>query len=175
MGSSVAIQRTSAEVDGYLALGAPGRSVNGTPGGGAFIHVRAVGQNAYAFEALVQHPEAEAGDRFGSAVGIDGTRLAVGADGRARGPSFPDQGRVYVFDRQAPSGGAWPLRQELTFPGSGNVNLGRALSVALDMIVVGWPAQDFAASGGGAAIYACDLLFVDGLQGNTAARPCTRP
>src|SRR5687768_15995746 len=41
MGLSVVIDRNSNAVPGIVVLGAPGRVVNGTPGGGAFIYSRA--------------------------------------------------------------------------------------------------------------------------------------
>lgn len=174
MGSSVAIDRDSTGVTGYVVLGAPGRVVDGVPGGGAFVYSRPVGANTYAFEAEIQHPDAAANDRFGIAVGVDGDRIVVGADGRARTDTVQDEGRGYVFERRVlPAGTDWPWRQDLLFPGLGNVNLGRSLAMTRSMVVLGGPSSS--SDGGGIAVaYVCDPIFADGFLAG-AAQACVLP
>ena len=175
MGSSVAIDRDAAGGTGFIVLGAPGRAVDGTPGGGAFVYSSPPGASVYAFEALIQHPDAVASDRFGSAVGVDGDRIVVGADGRARIDTVPDEGRGYVFERRVLLGNTdWPWRQDLRFPGLGNVNLGRALAMSRNMVVLGAPSIS-SDNGGLAVVYACDLIFADGFLAATSAQSCALP
>lgn len=175
MGSSVAIDRDAAGGTGFIVLGAPGRAVDGTPGGGAFVYSSPPGASVYAFEALIQHPDAVASDRFGSAVGVDGDRIVVGADGRARIDTVPDEGRGYVFERRVLLGNTdWPWRQDLRFPGLGNVNLGRALAMSRNMVVLGAPSVS-SDNGGLAVVYACDLIFADGFLAATSAQSCALP
>lgn len=174
MGTSVAIDRASTDVDGYVVLGAPGRSVDGTPGGGVFVYRRAVGESTYTFEKLVQHPDAESGDRFGIAVGIDGTRLVVGADGRAQNAAT-DEGRGYVFERFVLLGNVgWPWRQDLNFPGAGNVGIGRALTMSRKMVALGAPYLALDGSGV-VTVYTCDSIFVHGFDSAAATRSCALP
>lgn len=175
MGTSVAIDRASNDDDGYLVLGAPGRSVDGTPGGGAFVYSRPVGESLYAFEALIQHPDAAAGDRFGVAVGVDGARIVVGADGRARNGTVLDEGRGYVFERRVlPADISWPWREDLAFPGLGDVNLGHALTMSRNMAVLGIPSQS-SNSAGGIVVYLCDPIFTHGFDTSVATRRCAVP
>lgn len=174
MGLSVAIDRDSTNDTGYIVLGAPGRAVNGTPGGGAFVYTREVGATTYSFEALIQHPDAVANDRFGIAVGVDGDRIVVGADGRARTDTVQDEGRGYVFERRVlPSDTDWPWRQDLRFPGLGNVNLGRSLTMSRNMVVLGGPASS-SDNGGTAVAYVCDSIFADGFTTGTV-QECVLP
>lgn len=175
MGSSVAINRDSNDVNGYLVLGAPGRSVDGTPGGGAFVYSRPVGESLYAFESLIQHPEAASGDRFGISVGVDGPRIAVGADSRARNATVLNEGRGYVFERLAlPAGVSWPWREDLGFPGIGNVNLGRSLTLSRNMVILGAPSTS-SDSTGRIIVFICDAIFAYGQEAASTARSCTVP
>lgn len=174
MGTSVAIDRASLEVNGYLVLGAPGRVIDGTAGGGAFVYSRPVGESLYAFESLIRHPEAEAGDRFGISVGVTGARIVAGADRRAVG-SNPNEGNAYVFERLVlPAFIGWPWRQTLEFPGAGDVNFGYSLAVSRSMAIVGTPTQ-FGDGSSGITVFLCDPIFVYGMESDTATRSCSVP
>ena len=110
----------------------------------------------------------------GATVGANGTRIVVGADGRAQ-TSASDEGSGYVFERFVLLGNVgWPWRQDLQFPGSGNVNLGRALTMSRNMAVLGWPSFGLD-GGGGITVFVCDAIFVHGFDTANATRSCAVP
>jgi choice-of-anchor B domain-containing protein len=77
----------------------------------------------------------QGGDRFGTALAIAGSRVAVGAPGRER-----RTGAAYVFAAQ---GGAW--REEGTLPARGlaeNSRFGAALATLGDRVMVSAPTHD---------------------------------
>lgn len=171
LGWSVAIDRPSTQERGHIALGAPGRSVDGTPGGGVHVYSRGMFDDDYLLEDVIQHPQAEVGDRFGIAVGIDDSRVLVGAD-RRHVDAGVDQGAAYLFERLASSSDVeWPWLQTLEFVGSGNVAFGQALSMTRGMAVIGMP--DFGGGRGAVGAYVCDQIFAYAMEDDASA--CTTP
>lgn len=174
LGWSVAIDREHLNLMGHVALGAPGATFTGTPGGTVRVYRRAVLDSTYSLEGILQHPDAASGDRFGISVGVDGgrnARVLVGADRRAVG-SHPDEGTVYVFDRELDGGGfRWEWRQSLEFPGAWDTAFGRSLSMSRNMVVVGQP--EGPQHGGSVSVFVCDQLFFNGME--SAAEACEGP
>lgn len=118
-----------------LVVGAPLEDTGGNHAGAAYVFVRAGG--TWSQQAKLTASDAAAGDAFGSAVGVDGDTLIVGA------PFDEDAGfatgAIYVFVR---SGGVWTEAQKLVaeFPAAGD-RFGSA--VAIDSwIVAGAPYAD---------------------------------
>ena len=102
-------------------------------------------------EAYLKASNAQAEDRFGSAVALQGDRLAVGAlleDGSE--DDLRDAGAVYLFERE---GTRWVERTVLRASNAGAFDhFGEALSFSGDALLVGAPLVD----GGGLGVDAED-------------------
>lgn len=93
-----------------------------------------------------------AGDIFGYALSVNGTRLAVGAPGNdfdATGNNaLSDAGAVFIFLK---SGSTWSIEKRLVgFGTNGRMNgdnFGRALAFTGDLLTVGAPYQDYDENG----------------------------
>ncbi|HLX06609.1 MAG TPA: hypothetical protein VKY89_01975 [Thermoanaerobaculia bacterium] len=108
-GSAVAVSS-----DGHtLAVGAPGAA--GAPGappaigrpGAVYVFAASTGTGPWTQQArLAPSPaSADAGDRFGQSVGIDGDLLVAGAPQHAAGAGAPAAGAAFLFQRDA--AGTW--------------------------------------------------------------------
>ncbi|MCA9666453.1 MAG: hypothetical protein KC503_12720 [Myxococcales bacterium] len=124
-----------AAAGGYIAVGAPLEDSAATNAGAVYVYWSFLG---YFIES--KHVAADAGayDYFGSAVALDGTRLAVGA------PYDDDQGNnagaVYVFER---SGLNWSQLDKLTWPeGSTTAQLGASVAIDGTLVAGGAPWYD---------------------------------
>ncbi len=121
-------------------IGAPGE------GSGVVHRFRRGADGNWTLAGTVAAEAAEAGDRFGAALAVEGSRLAVGAPGRSM-----RKGGVFVFGRQ--TDGSW--KQDgvlLAARGTDNAGLGTALALKGDRLVVGAPgAVVIAGPGGGTA------------------------
>ncbi|MGI9106290.1 MAG: Calx-beta domain-containing protein [Pyrinomonadaceae bacterium] len=135
-GTSVAISGDTVVV-GAPKAGAPGAPFKGA----AYVFVRQSG--AWALQQKLTVDEG-AHDRFGTAVGIDGDLIVVGApDNDTRGGNA---GAAYVFAR---SGGAWTLQQKLTASdGVSGDFLGREVAISGHTVVVGAEEKDVLNSAG---------------------------
>ncbi len=138
---------TTVATDGKrIAAGAPGFDSNS---GFVSIYQRD-GSGVWGEVGGVPNPDtvSPAGDRFGSAIALDGDRLVVGAalDGHY---GFWG-GRAWVFQRDA--AGVWGSPEELVpVGGLGPFDLfGWSVDIEGDRIVVGEPGDDTAGSGTGA-------------------------
>lgn len=176
---------TSGEGDGFgasvatsgetIVVGAPGEAsaatgVNGdelddtAPGAGAaYVFERVEGE--WVQTAYLKASNAEAGDRFGFAVGIHGDTIVVGAEREDSGdPSnegdngATDAGAAYVFDRV---GGVWEQTQYLK---ASNVAEGYFFGANVTMndstLVVGSPGESSIGGEDSGAAYI--FTFVDG-------------
>jgi len=181
MGTAVAIHRPSVDGNAYVALGAHGRGANGVLLTGTVrMYTRDAGTGQYAFSQEIQHPEANAYDRFGEALALAGDRLVVGAGSRTVGMSA-DAGSVYVYERRfvpVPLGYRWQLQQ--MFPAiqnSGDAGFGRAVALSSgNALVVGAPRYDSSNTpdAGLVVAYLCDRIFSNGLQAG-ASNACNGP
>ena len=83
-------------------------------------------------------PDAAAGDQLGDSVSVSGDTAVVGAP--TSDMHAADAGSAYVFVR---SGAVWSEQQEFAADeGAGGDELGRAVSVSVDTVLVGGPLSD---------------------------------
>jgi hypothetical protein len=118
-------------IDGDVSMGHANRS------GAAYIYVRDATQ-VWSQQAYVKSPTALAGDEFGSSVGIDGDRVAIGSPGAPRAKGY---GRVHVLGRQGDTWGELGYyrgadQQGKLDPGA---RFGAAVSIASELLAVGAP------------------------------------
>ena len=86
------------------------------------------------------------GDSFGSSVAVSGDVMAVGA-ANADSPN-PNQGAVYVFDRNAGGTGNWgQVKKLIVGDGAASDFLGCSVSVDQDVIVAGASGDDVGGNG----------------------------
>lgn len=179
LGSAVASERTSNDSLGTIALGAPGRSPNGTPGGSVIVFRQGVVDGTYQFDQEFQHPDAETADRFGGALALSNNRLLVGADGRAVDLNN-NAGSVYVYRYELNQlfNYSWILKQSLIEPreSGGNSAFGFSVAIGPRAAAIGAPLSDAAGltNAGRVAAYLCDRIFADGVEGN-ASNACSGP
>jgi len=130
---------------------------NDAPDSGAvYVYVRAE-DGTWRLEAYIKSANSDAGDRFGSAVSLDGDTLVVGAPGEdsdAEGVggepgdnSLSTAGAAYVFVR---SEDGWEQQAYLKASASDSGDaFGSAVAVYQDWVVVGAPFERSAATGSG--------------------------
>ncbi|QDU67862.1 hypothetical protein [Engelhardtia mirabilis] len=130
-----------------LVVGAPRADLPGSLSGlegTATVFARIAGQ--WVEEATLELPTGQPIDDLGSAVAIEGERVAIGVpgfDGTA-----VDQGAVLVFERQ---GGAWPLVATVTAPDAlAGDRLGSAVAIVGETIYAGAPSHSFVGTDDGA-------------------------
>lgn len=131
-GVSVSISGT------VIAAGAPTESTLFANSGAVEIFERSAG-GAYAHSVRLKAADAGASDSFGTAVSLDGSRVAVGAPHDDDVAS--DAGAIYIFERQ--SAGLWTQIQKLTVSnGVASNRLGVAVSLDGDRLVAGSTASN---------------------------------
>lgn len=93
-----------------LLIGAPGTSTQGYQSGIAYLFDRSAGNWRQKVEFRAE--DVQEGDLFGSSVSMDGSYLAIGAEGS---DAFgKDAGAVYIFSRSGED--AWILNAKLASP-----------------------------------------------------------
>lgn len=124
-------------VDGeWLVVGSPFDDDAGSASGAVYVYQRLAG--AWTFDGKLVPLALEAGDNFGSAVAIDGTRLVIGATGDD--DQGMNAGAAYVCEY---SDGSWTEQGKLTASGVGiGDRFGSSVDVSGDRIVVGAPLDD---------------------------------
>ncbi len=139
VGTSVGMSADGATV----VVGAP---LN-TGGGQAVVFVRS--GSTWTLQQRLSRPGGAVGDRFGDAVAIDGSRIAVGAPS-ADGGGVNDAGAAHVFTR---SGSTWSHLVELVPPARAVADhFGDAIAISgSSWVIVGAPD---AGSGGVAYLFA---------------------
>ena len=152
-GSAVAVTANT------LVVGAPQEvACSGALGSGCYegtVHVYTVAGTTWTFDASIKAPYADAGDKFGSAVAIDGGTIVIGApgegscDGTAKNNGCPGAGAAYVFTRV---GQVWTqaafLKAESPVAGGA---FGSSVAIRGGIVVVGAPGSSNAR-----------LWFIDG-------------
>jgi hypothetical protein len=125
-GRSLDVHETTAVV------GAPSDGAAGDEAGVVYVYRRAAG--SWVLEAELRPSDASAGDRFGSAVGVHGRFLIVGAPGRDDGVN--EVGAAYFFER-TPAG--WVERHRFVEPHRGSVpdHIGASVSLFEETAIVG--------------------------------------
>jgi hypothetical protein len=130
-----------------LLVGAPGdNSPPVSSAGQAYVWRRQA--HVWSIEQTLAAPSPGVADRFGAAVAIDGSTIAVGSPGK--GPNFSDEdlGCVYVFERGS---SGWSVSQQIDPPIVPNPQIGAfgsALVLAGDTLFVGAPLDHEFSSGG---------------------------
>ncbi|MCB1121990.1 MAG: FG-GAP repeat protein, partial [Verrucomicrobiae bacterium] len=127
----------------------------GTVNNSGFVNVYTKNNDAWELEQMLQATNAQNGDEFGFAVGIDDNTVIVGArqeDGNATGVGGEDNnsastsGAAYIFEYNADSG-AWTETAYLKASNTGNIDrFGSAVAIDGDVAVVGAPYEDGSAT-----------------------------
>ena len=130
---------------GVAVVGAPGANVAGEDSGTAVVHERRAG--AWQATATLEPDDAAAGQRFGSAVAVDGARILIGASGDVI--AGEDPGAAYLFERTADG---WTQVATLTPSSAGGGSaFGDAVALDGDLALVGARFADLGGSDRGAA------------------------
>jgi len=126
-GGSVALDGGTALLGSFLADAA------GTDSGTATVFER---DGGWRQRATLRAPDAEAGDRFGNALALDGTRALVGAAGRGGNTdASADRGGAYVLER---ADDGWTHRTTLPAPADDpDAAFGVAVALDADRALVG--------------------------------------
>lgn len=128
-------------VSGDMAMiGAP------QDGNGAVYIFRRGANGVWSSAGVAAALAAEPGDRFGSALALDGARLVVGAPGRSM-----RKGSVFVFGRQ--TDGAWTQEGMLVAArGTDNAQLGTSVAIRGDVLAAGSPGAVVVPGAGGGSV-----------------------
>ncbi len=112
-----------------------GEPMNSSKPGAVYLY-RRNGEGAWAESGTLTASDAVAGDRFGSAIAVDGDRLIVGATKQHEG-----MGAAYVFHRDAE--GEWTEEAVLTADdGAEGDGFGTAVALSDGVALVGAPTQN---------------------------------
>jgi len=134
-GSKVAAQFGGAVLlSGDVALvGAPAESNNG----GTVYTFKRAKDGSWSATGALPAQGVTAGDRFGSAIAMDGDRAAVGS------PTRKAKGSLFIFKRD--SAGAWTQESEQAAPNNlpDNAFFGAAVAVKGDRVIAGAPGTNF--------------------------------
>lgn len=142
-GSAVALSGS------YLVVGAPWRSNTGT----ALIFARAA-NGSWVLEREILGSAVSFNDRFGAAVAIAGTTVAIAA------PSYIPDGTVLVHERNQGGVGMWGQVKQLLPPAPNAAGrFGAAVALQRDRVLIGDPWSDEAgpSQSGSASIFRRDL------------------
>ena len=132
----------------YIVVGVPQKDHNNSTSdnsGAAYVYARS--GTTWSQQAKLTASDAQASDLFGSAVGISGSTIVVGADGEDT--TAAQAGAAYVFTR---SGTTWTQQQKIqASDAEGSDNFGDSVDIDGDTLVVGARNEDTGASNAGAA------------------------
>jgi hypothetical protein len=135
-----------------LAVGSPNQTVTGLSGAGSVsIYERVNG--LWTLTGTLTSDVPTANERFGSAIALDGDRLAVGGTGSSRaGPA--SSGALWIFERSRGSRGAsFGMSALLTSPAAlAGDQLGASVDLLGDVVIGGAPSANTTSAGAGAAV-----------------------
>ena len=118
--------------DNFIAVGAPGDSVNGDSAGAVYLFEK-LPNGDWAQTAKLVARDGRPQDQFGHAVAADGSTLVVGAHGNGAGAT-------YLFERL---GSDWPQIAKLTARGGqAGDEFGFAVALAGDALAIGARGDD---------------------------------
>jgi hypothetical protein len=152
-----------------IVVGCPGANHSGEMRAGrAYVFTRGSGGD-WTETARLEASDPTLGQRFGTAVAIDGDRIAVG--GAANDAALGGAGKVYVFE--ADGGGTWSEAANLSGAGDDD-ELGASVDIEGDVVVAGAPGIDaqqgsiyvFMRAGGGTWSEAEVLQATEGAMGD---------
>lgn len=134
-GAAVAISGSN------ILIGAPGATVVANASQGAVYRYTDVGGGNWQQQGLRwTASDGAAGDAFGTAVAIDGTRALIGAPRAEGGGGTIDEGYVYAF---AEVGGVWGQVQQIPQPNAATDDLfGASVAINGNLAAVGMPGFD---------------------------------
>ena len=181
LGTAVAIYQPHVDDTAYIALGAPGRVLAGSPAAGtARVYSLSPGDADFVLDTEVQHGTPAFADRFGTALALHGGRLLVGADGRAVDLAN-DAGSAYVYQRSfnAPTFSyEWKPKQTLIPRGGGDGTFGHSVALGPRAGAISAPLHDGSNGNsidiGSIQTYLCDGIFATDM-GTTADYQCAGP
>jgi len=141
--------------NGVAVIGAPLADVWAEDSGAAYVYTR-VGSD-WIEEAKLIAPDGVLGDRFGTAVAIDGDLVVVGAEYEGVGGTKSDRGAAYVYRRE---GMDWVFKAKLTgTDGTWHPRFGSAVAVNGDSVLVGAKFADTWGVSETGAVYSYTLDF----------------
>ena len=112
-----------------------GSDLLGDATGSAFLFERNLGAiGGWGQRAKLTASDAQAGDRFGFSVALDGDTAVVGAPSAKAG-----EGAVYIFERNLGGSNNWGERKRLVASHPFNDDFGAAVAISGDTIIVGAP------------------------------------
>lgn len=94
----------------YALIGSPQDDESGQSSGSAYVFARSATTGDWTLDAKLIATNSAPGDRFGESVSISGTRVLIGAPGKAS--AFGGFGVAYLFERQ--QDGTWKETGKLT-------------------------------------------------------------
>lgn len=121
-----------------LAVGAPATSASEARGGAVYLFARQA--NDWTPSAILSPEGIRIGARFGWSLALQGDLLAVGARESAGQADVEQSGEVYVF--RVSAGQVSPVGQFAVPNPAAFDNLGHAIAVGVDFVLVGAPGQD---------------------------------
>jgi hypothetical protein len=138
-----------------IVVGAPLADLGtSTDAGAAYVFVRDPSTGVFSQQQKLTAGDASAGDRFGSAVHVDGNTLVVGAPLVDLGTS-DDPGAVYVFTRDPmQANNPWTQQQKLTaVDAAADDRFGSSVHIEGNTLVGGAPRKDAGTSNASGAAY----------------------
>ena len=94
----------------YALIGSPQDDESGQNSGSAYVFARSATTGDWTLDSKLIATNSAPGDRFGESVSISGTRVLIGAPGKAS--AFGGSGVAYLFERQ--QDGTWKETGKLT-------------------------------------------------------------
>jgi len=133
-------------------VGAPHDSQLGGNAGAAYLFVRSLdGSNTWTQIKKLVAPDGHSSDAFGTAVGINGDTIVVGAPFNS---TTTNAGAAYVYERNLGGTNQWGFEKKLVSTNFvSNDQFGSSVAISGDDVVVGVPLSDSTAGGDTGSAY----------------------